>query len=278
MKNILFICAIIALSFATLQVSQADVVFIAQETDGEGNEDPFTQGIVDPTDGEEGDFEILGCATASTGANMFTDAEPDWNEINQGGCGGGPDCILGIYEKFSPEPNNTNSICNWTEGTNSFAGFVFRYRGTDPVVPVTDFACNTGVGITATAPSINTTEGSIVARIYTSDTRTPAPFDSLPGAVETGKIWLNVIAGVPAQPVTLFAYNEFFEEAGVAPAASIPLNNIVDDEWRACSVSIRMAGSPIVAPIPTLSKWGLIAFALFAGAMALIFLRRKSLD
>ncbi len=43
--------------------------------------------------------------------------------------------------------------------------------------------------------------------------------------------------------------------------------------WRACTIAIRMAPRSV----PTMSEWGLVGFAAFAGIAGFWFIRRRQL-
>jgi len=273
MKNAIYSLVTFMLISVSVEVSNATVIFVAENNSSFADNAPFTEHNVGPTDGDEGDFELLFCTTTSTGANTFVSAAPNWDFLNQGGCGGGPDCILGIWEKFSPQPNNVGNTCTWSVGTTIVAGIVFRYGGADLDNPVIVSACNSGIGNLATAPPLPTEAGSMVTRVFAADEDFALSFNNLPGSTQFGKI-LQTPAFINER-LSLFVYNEPFVEAGLAPAASVSFT-LVDTAWRACTIAVRMEGSSPFRQIPTLNEWGLLIFAAVAGLAGFWFIRRRS--
>ncbi len=267
MKTIRFILAVTFLLTFQYGVANAAISFV--DSDGTGAVVPsITQLGVGATTGEEGEFELLSCATQSDGSNFFTNAEPNWDNFDIGGCGGAPNCIMGIFTKLAPEPNNIQSTCFWNDPTNAATGIVMRYSGVNSNLPVADFECNTGIGNVATAPEVNAPEGSFIIRIYGANGNF-LDAANLPGSKEFGRSF-----GGGSQS-SLFVYGEPFPDGGVADEVSISYQ-LVDTAWRACAASLRMDGVSPIRPIPTLSEWGFLAFAVLAGAFGLWFIRRRS--
>lgn len=272
MKTFKFILAVSFFFVVHFGVSQAAIDFVdASGSAVTGN--GITQMNISPTSGPEGEFEILACVTGSTGSNFFTNAEVDWNNFNLGNCGG-PNCTMGIFTKLSPMENNLNSTCFWDEGTFTAAGAVLRYSGVRTIGPVADFDCNMGIGNTATTPSINAPEGSMVVRIYGSN-GSFSDIQGLPGSRDFGRSIIEAEFNEFDAMSSLFVYGEPFADGGIAGEVSIQYE-LVDTAWRACAISLIMEGTPLARAIPTMSEWGMIAFVVIAGVAAVLVLRRRS--
>ena len=267
MKTIRFILAVTFLLTFQYGVANAAINFVDSNSAGKSGGIAFTELDIGATTGEEGEFELLSCATQSDGSNFFTNAEPNWDDFNLGDCGGS-NCTMGIFTKLAPEPNNVGNTCFWNDPTNAATGIVTRYSGVNGNVPIADFECNTGIGNVATAPEVNAPEGSFIIRIYGANGNF-LDAANLPGSKEFGRSF-----GGGSQS-SLFVYGEPFPDGGVADEVSISYQ-LVDTAWRACAVSLIMDGAPRIAPIPTLNEWGFLAFAVLAGASGLWFIRRRS--
>ena len=65
--------------------------------------------------------------------------------------------------------------------------------------------------------------------------------------------------------------SELEPEAG--PTGTFSAFTPVPNEWRACTIALRMVN--IERAVPTMSEWGLIGFAAFAGIAGIWYLRRR---
>ncbi len=272
MNKLIFLLVATFLVSFSLKASDAEVLFVDSSVDTIFSQQvPIFNLTLPPTSGQPGEYEILACVTQD-GGNFFTGATPNWNDLILGDCGG-PNCILGIWNKFSPEPNDANTVCSWNVGTapRRAAGAVLRYSGVDSNAPVFDSACNLGIGRIATAPSVNTLDGSMVVRIFGSNVSVLLSFSELPGSREFGKVLIET--GIQDAAV-IFAYGEPFENGGITEEVSIQYE-LVDTAWRACTISLRMEGSRVGVGVPTLNEWGLIAMAGVLGIVGFMVMRRR---
>ena len=132
-------------------------------------------------------------------------------------------------------------------------------------------ARDSAVRVMATAPSINTVAGSQVARIYTyRNFDFEGTMDSnFNNDVEGSFISIATLGDVST--VSQQGETELFLVDGPTGTASIDVG--FDAEWRACTIALRMVPQP--RSIPTMSEWGLIAFAAFAGIAGIWYLRRR---
>src|SRR5690606_13523355 len=118
---------------------------------------PFTEGGFELPAGPQGSFELLVCATSSTGGNTFFDPIPDsLGTISVASCQPSPQgtCVAGIWGQNTSSPDYREGVCIWTDPATVYVAGVFRWTGVDPNEPITGIDCNTGIGQIATAPSI----------------------------------------------------------------------------------------------------------------------------
>jgi hypothetical protein len=269
-RFIIIIFTILIFTFY-VKMSAAEVLFVEAEIAGVNN--LVNELTVPATSGEEGDFEIFACVTRIDSPNSFSNATPNWNNFNLGECGG-PNCILGIFTKFSPEPNNVDSTCFWDNPTRPSVGTVLRYRGVDGSTPITASACTSGIGGFATSPSLNTNPGSLVVRIFgANENFSNEQFNNLPGNSEFGKT--QGVSNFESTTANLFTYGEPFPNGGLAEEVSLDYE-VVDTAWRACTIVLAMP-SASAAQVPTLSEWGLIAMAGILGLVGFMVISRRKL-
>lgn len=255
-----------------ISVIQSHASIFLQDTTADGDADlvPFTQSLAQTGSGVPGDFEVLMCATTSNGANSFLDPTPGpFSTLDQGSCGGGGDCILGIFTRFDDSPDETDNFCNWTVATRVFGAGSFRYSGVDTDDPVIGFDCDTGSGIIATAPSIFTEAGSVVIRVFSSGALNPVMLDNQANQELQGSF--TAVSVVGGQEFVLIHGESFaFQEEG--PTGTDELNIEITADWRACTIALRMEPTNI----PTLSEWGLGIFVALTGIAAVWALRRRA--
>ncbi len=283
-RKILFLPIFVLSLFLVTSVSQADVVFEDIQSDIRfSSEMPFNSGVVETGSGNAGDYVILGCGVVDPNeANSFSapTGSGTWDELDTGQCGGSFSCIGGVWGRFVDTPNSENVNCNWSELNFVFAGGSMRFSGVDGDNPIIDVACATGTGTgTATAPSINTEAGSYVVRIYTFNPLTipggisPNTFtntDTNMGPIQYDSLALNTFQFVGSDGTT-----EFFANAGPTGTDEL-LFTEAPISWRACTIGLRMGTPPpVVSAVPTMSEWGLIGFAAFAGIAGFWFIRRR---
>ena len=219
--------------------------------------------------GEAGDFELMMCATRSDGSNFFLNATPGWTTLDSGSCGGSGGCILGIFTRTDDSPAQTANNCIWVDPTNMGGGGSFRYSGADPEDFFIDVECNTGSGGSPIAPSILTSAGSSVVRVFTTGGLTDQQFvDS--DQVQEGGFGFGAINGefIIGEGSTFF-----FEDAG--QTGEFDFETFADD-WRACTVAFGPVLVLNTANVPTLSEWSLGIFAALFGIAAVWALRRRA--
>ena len=212
-----------------------------------------------------GNLDIVVCSTYSGGANAFQLPSPgDWSPAAESRCGGGS-CILGIFTR--PAGSGLDEItCSWTQNTDVFTGAVLRYAGADADDPIIASACESEVSGTLTAPSVATEANSTVIRVI-----------ALGGEellLPTEEIIEEVFATAAVSSSDQFSFiiglTSYFPTAGQTGEQTFPIG--IPVPWTACTIAFR---SP-ATPIPTMSEWGLLAFAGIAGIASLIVIRRRA--
>jgi len=179
--------------------------------------------------------------------------------------------------RFTDNPASEDITCSWDTPSFVFAAGSFRYNDVDPIDPIIDVACDSGSGIgaivIATAPSVDTVAGSQVARIYTyRNFEGAGGTDDFSSNDDTTGSFTSFAAAFQNEiNVTMEGETELFFADGPTGTASVGAG--FNAQWRACTIAIRMAQQ--VRNVPTMSEWGLIAFAAFVGIAGIWFLRRR---
>lgn len=271
-------------------VSQAAVSIVDIQSDIRfSSQAPFNNGAVSSGSGSVSDYELIGCGVVDPNeANSFSSPTPGtWTQIDNGSCGGDFSCIGSVWGRFTDTPNSEEINCNWSEDNFVFAGGSMRFSGVDGDDPLIGVSCSTGAGTEqAIAPSIQTEAGSFVVRIYTAQPLTipnlmPSTFASLGpdngDLIQYDSISLNTFQIIISDGIAEFSPNAgptgTFDFSFLPPSGSVPIN------WRACTIALRMVTPPppVLAQVPTMSEWGLISFAAFAGIAGFWFIRSRRL-
>lgn len=288
MKKKLPFLPIIVLSLLLFtSASQADVSIVDIESDIRfSSQAPFDNGAVGTGSGNAGDYIIMACGVVDPNEvnGFFPPAPGNWTNLDIGPCGGDFSCIGGVWGSFLNNTNSEEINCSWSENNFVFAGGSMRFSGVDADNPIIDVACATGTADNvATAPSIQTEAGSFVVRIYTFTPLTnpglsPSTFASL-GPGNDGNIQFDSISLNTFQIIGSGGLADFFADAGPSGTRNLTFTP-APISWRACTIGLRMGTSPppaAPAQVPTMSEWGLISFAAFAGIVGFWFIRRRQL-
>ncbi len=277
-KRLLFLPILILSMFLFVNYSQANV--LVDDADSASLAiivAAFTSADVPTGSGMVGDYQIIACGVFQV--NTFSDPAPGtWEELDMGGCDGVNGlCTHGIWGRFTDNPASEDITCSWTSPSSVFAAGSFRYNEVDPIDPIIAVACDFGAGqganVIATAPSVNTVAGSQVARIYTYRNFNLTPTgDSNMNDDTTGSFISNAFANT-ATNVNMQGETELVLVDGPTGTASIDAGEVA--EWRACTIALRMVPPPEPRNVPTMSEWGLIGFAAFAGIAGIWYLRRR---
>ena len=283
MTRVLYILPIFFILVFSYSSSQATVLVEDVGSQVQANNNGFGEAEIGIQDGVSGQYGIFSCSVPNNLGNVFNPPAPGvWTELDQGACAnGGTRCRHGIWAGFIDTPNSVFIDCSWTEFGTVFAAGSIRYNDVDRANPIIDIACSSGEGPLATAPSIITEAGSQVLRVYTASLLTFTTNFTNPAIAsrlfESGE-WNSGAVSDGANMFNLGS-SELAELAGPTGTASISGSDIDDFptnipfEWRACTIGIRMAKREV----PTMSEWGLIGFAAFAGIAGVWYLRRRQL-
>ncbi len=276
-KKFIFLSAIVLSLLIISFESQANVV--VEDADSATQVTAalaFTSSSVPTGSGQVGDYQIIACGVTTDNGNTFSDpSQGTWTLLDTGACGVNGVCAHGIWGRFTDNPASENITCNWAFPSVVFAAGSFRYSEVDPIDPIIAVRCSRGGGfaanIMATAPSLSTIAGSQVVRIYTyRNFDFEATMDSnFNNDVEGSFISIATLGDVAT--VSQQGETELVLVDGPTGTASIDVGS--DAGWRACTIALRMVPDP--RNVPTMSEWGLIAFAAFAGIAGFWFLRRR---
>ncbi len=273
MKELVVIAMLIASGIVLPTSSKAKIVLQGQTNIHFSG--LITEMSLDSPSGEAGDFEVFSCGIQANGINSINDSTPNWNPINIGGCAGAPDCMLGIWSKFSEDSEGVTNTCSWTFNSNESFPEIFRYSGVDPDAPIISSSCSTGMSLLPTTPSINTEENAVVIRYILTNGNVPNEIENLPDFFnDLGTFIVGTIGEGENALFTLI-----YGEASTATGLAAPVQVLLDESasWRACSISLRAAAGaqPQISEVPTLSEWGLISLAILLGIVGFIFIERR---
>jgi len=271
MLNCLRLIAVtIFLCLLTAAASHAVVTLESVEVDGT-NDLNDNEGLISVGSGQTGNLEVLICTTFSDGNNFFDGPPAGFETLDAGACGGPGQCILGIFTGFAQSSGPSENLCSWVDITQVYGGGSFRYSGVDNVNPIIDSACESGTGGTAVAPSVITEPNSAVIRVAAFASQLAGlvvqPDQVLEGSFSSTQIGDN------GQAIEVRGLSFSYEEGGPTGSLDIPFLFLPGSSgWRACTIAIRTAPHNI----PTLSEWGLGAFAGLFGITAVWALRRRA--
>ena len=281
-RKLLFLPIFVLSIFLVATISQADVVLEdIQAAIQISNAGPFNSSTIETGVGNSGDYVITTCGvTDPNNSNVFSDPTPGtWTELDTGMCGGTFGCIGGTWGRFVNQAASGETLCSWT-GNNDvlvFAAASMRFSLVNQDDPIIGIACDTGQGSAiATAPSIETEAGSYVVRSFNFNPD-DIPFGSNPQtftSFDPNNTFGEGFAFNTFQIIVSRLDAEFFEDAGPTGTFDLTFADGIPIQWRACTIALRM-GPPPSRNVPTMSEWGLIAFAGFAGIAGVWYLRRR---
>ncbi|GJM15404.1 MAG: hypothetical protein DHS20C13_07310 [Thermodesulfobacteriota bacterium] len=273
----LLILPVLVLSLLIISFeANADVIVDDADSDTEVDmNSSFNSADVPTGSGQIGDYVLIVCSISPFFQDppVFSAPTPGtWTQLDTGQCGSGNDCSHGIWGRFTDNPASEDITCSWDDPGFVFAAGSFRYNNVDVNDPIVDVGCNSGTGNDAIAPSIETVAGSQVVRVFTY-TNLDFPLTSDTNSNTDTEGQFSSFASTTFQTVSLRATTDLFISDGPTGTA----NNFSGTEpsWRACTIALRMA--PVQRNVPTMSEWGLISFAAFAGITGLWFIRRRQL-
>lgn len=254
------------LAFFLLLSAPADAR-IALTGGGIGNGADFdgTEGTVELLNDAPGNLDIVACSTFSSGANNFLTPIPGgWSPAAESSCGGGS-CILGVYTRPAGE-GLAETTCRWTQNTDVFTAAILRYSGADADDPIIASACQSGISGNITAPSVTTEANSTVLHaIAIGGDQLLQPNQEIVEAIFT-----SVAVSTSGQFSFIVGISSYFPIAEETDVFILPIG--IPVPWTACTIALRGA----ITPIPTMSEWGLMAFAGIAGIASLLVIRRRT--
>ncbi len=204
---------------------------------------------------------------------MYSDPTPGtWDTLNTGISGEG-EIALGIWGRFTDNAASEDISCNWNIVSAVFTAGSFRYLFADRDNPIIAVACNSGLAETAVAPSVISEPGSQVVRIFAGLTENEFPpfFGHMSSNDEVSGSSMSE-ANEALGLLTLEATTQLFIVDGPTETGEDSVNlGQGGIFWRACTIAIRMGPTTV----PTMSEWGLIGFAAFAGIAGFWFIRRR---
>jgi len=219
-----------------------------------------------------GDYELIFCAISPFEPGvMFSDPTPGtWEALDTDASVDGR-IALGIWGRFTDNPASEDISCNWNIRSEPFTAGSFRYSDVDPANPIIAVACNSGNSEVSVAPSVNTLPGSQVVRIFAFFSRVQLPpvLGHMSSNDEVSGSSSSVVSG-GAGLLELEATTQISFVDG--PTGTEVSTGNITGNWRACTIAIRMAPP---TDVPTMSEWGLISFAAFAGIAGFWFMRRR---
>lgn len=280
MARILLFLPILVLSLFIISTAvHANVIVVDSEATNIEGPPAFSDENVPTGSGQAGDYVIIACGVTSENPNSFDAPFPGvWTELDDGECDSpAGNCFQGIWGRFVDNPASEDITCEWNFGSSVFVSGSFRYIEVDPIDPIIDVACDSGqefgANVMATAPSINTEAGSQVVRVFTFRN-----LNSL-GSGNLSSILGNGFGGSFIADSTLNMTNNVHMRATTdlvfadGPTGTASIETGLDTEWRACTIALRMLSNE--RAVPTMSEWGLIGFAAFAGIAGVWYLRRR---
>jgi len=270
MKRLLLLPLIALFTIAFVHTSNANVLIedVRTNSDVDGG---ITSGFIDTGSGRGGDYELIACGIDTDGSNPFNAPSPgSWNEINNSTCFQ-PDCQLGLWGRFSDSPNSEEVTCSWGDDSVAFVAGSIRYSNVDRDNPIIDSGCSEFVDGNFVIPAVSSEPGAQLVtiqifRVQGDLTVSEIEFDEF--SAEFTEVVTFIDDG--DKVLAILGASEIDENGEGFPGIEFPLQQDIFAA-KFCVVSLRM--QPRV--VPTMSEWGLISFAAFAGIAGIWYLRRR---
>ena len=231
----------------------------------------ITSGVIETGSGGLGDYELIACGIDTDGSNPFNAPSPGaWNEIDNSTCFQ-PNCQMGVWGRFTDSQNSEEVTCSWGDDSVAFVAASIRYKDVDRNNPIIDSGCSEFVDGNFVIPAVSSEPGAQLVfiqltRISGDETFSDIQFDEF-SAVFSEIVTFNDDG---SRVLALQGSSSIDEDGEGFPGAVFPLPTDIF-AFKSCIVSLRMA--PTI--VPTMSEWGLIAFATFAGIAGFWYLRRR---
>ncbi len=270
-RKLLFLPIFVLSLFFISSVSQADVEIV--QMTGNSRSDPgFTSSIVEIGPGD-GDYDLIVCGIETDGANPFELPTPgSWDELDNGTCVG-PLCQMGIWGRENLDPSSEDINCNWQDGTRGFAAGSIRYRGVDTDNPIIDMACSEFDGQDLVIDSVSSEPGAQIVLLNTVVTTGSESGQNITFTPESGQI--TIVRVFDDNRIIFLIASSALDPTGQGFEGGPVFIPPVDIwEVRQCVLSLRMA----TRMVPTMSEWGLISFAAFAGIAGIWYMKRRRVN
>ncbi len=267
-RSILFLPAFILLVLFSVNFANANVLIEDARVNTDSDDGGITSGVIDTGSGGIGDYELIVCGIDTVGPNPFNAPSPgSWNEIDNSTCFL-PDCQIGVWGRFSDSQNSEEVTCSWGNDSEAFVAGSIRYSNVDKDNPIIDSACTEIEGQNIVIRPVSSERGAQLVGIQLFVGPSGFPTGEFVEFDEFEAFFAGVLDSGQGNLLIMFAESELDENGDGFPGFSAPLPTIGS---KFCVVSLRMAPTTI----PTMSEWGLIAFAAFVGIAGIWFLRRR---
>jgi len=272
MKRLLILPIIVLFTIAFVQTSNANVLIedarINSDFDGGG----LTSGFIDSGSGRGGEYELITCGIDTDGPNPFNAPSPgSWNEIDNSTCFQ-PNCQLGIWGRFTASQSSEEITCSWGDDSLGFVAASIRYSSVDTDNPIIDIGCSEPDGNNIIVPAVSSEPGAQLATIQLLRTPGDSPSDADIMFDEFSATFIERVNLGNDRILTMLGTSNFDENGEGFPGIVLPIPTDIFAA-KICIISLRMQP----AAIPTMSEWGLISFAAFAGIAGFWFIRRRQL-
>jgi len=272
-KKLLFLPIFVLLVLFSVNLAAANVFIEDAHINSDVDEGGITSGVIDSGSGRGGDYELIACGIDSDGSNPFNAPSPGaWNEIDNSTCFQ-PNCQNGLWGRFADSPDSEEVTCSWGDDSVAFVAASIRYSNVDRDNPIIDSGCSEFVDGNFILPAVSSEPGAQLVsiqlfRVQGSTTLSAVEFDQF--SAEFAEIVTFNDDG--DRVLALQGLSEIDEDGEGFPGAVFPLQTDIFAA-KFCVVSLRMA----TRQVPTMSEWGLISFAAFAGIAGFWFIRRRQL-
>jgi len=152
----------------------------------------------------------------------------------------------------------------------AFAAASIRYSNVDKDNPIIDSACSEIVGENLVIPPISSEPGAQLVVLQLVIIPGNPPPDEVVNFDEFSANFAGVMPSGGEMFFLMTGTSEIDVNGDGFEGSSTPSSEI-DIGLKLCVVTLRM----VITHIPTMSEWGLIAFAAFAGIAGFWFLRRR---
>ena len=286
MRNLIFFPIFVLLMAVSAQVTIANVLIEDTEANSIVDDGGFGDGTLATGSGQASNYVIFTCSAPNDIGNVFNNPTPGtWTQLDEGACGNdGRLCRHGIWGGFVDNPNSESINCSWTEFGTVFTATSMRFSNVDQFTPIGEVACDSGIlaaDAELDAPEVFAEAGSQVIGVITISSLTNTnPITTTTNTDENPFISTRgePSAFVGANAISLSQNIETLEVSAITPVdATISPFKVQNGsnpwEYRICSIVVRMGS----VNVPTMSEWGLISFAAFAGIAGFWFIRRRQL-